>query len=514
MIPFFINKSKENYNIELEMAKQCIESLERCEYTDLIFYNQGGFSNKELMEFLMNFNIKFKIIGEGTNDGIPIARYSMLKYINENYKNAKYVAEIHLDMLFTPTWDKPLIKFLEESDEPMISPRIISLHDNVYTVTGKAGAIKFPKSLAERIKVMESYIQDYVGEGFVHPVIHKLEALNSINAYDIGFLTGKQGYEDDSILLGYNYYMGTRNNWRPKICFKSCVYHKIFGQRLKLENLGIEFGKNLNGLKIQYGAYGQKELMRIHGGHEFFGESYESMIVDNQAYKRNIKEYKEYTYNDVYINNLYNSRYFTNLDEYSESVFLKIPTDWWSRIYEYHWASKFANPQDICLDAACGIPHPFKFYLASICKEVHAVDSDLCIEDNDKIIGGVNGYFRKSDVEKAKSQIDKIKFKQNNITKLDYCDNYFDKIYFISTIHQLKDEEVLGGLKELKRVLKENGLLIITFDVPSIDIDKLICKVYEVGFKIKGDLNLNRPETAIYSNLLSGLYCYRMVLTK
>ena len=52
----------------------------------------------------------------------------------------------------------------------------------------------------------------------------------------------------------------------------------------------------------------------------------------------------------------------------------------------------FAKTEDICLDAAYGIPHPLKFYLISQWKEVYACDFDNKIEDKVAMINGVKQY--------------------------------------------------------------------------------------------------------------------------
>lgn len=38
----------------------------------------------------------------------------------------KYISEIHVDMIFTPQWSKTIVNYLETSDEPMMSPGILT----------------------------------------------------------------------------------------------------------------------------------------------------------------------------------------------------------------------------------------------------------------------------------------------------------------------------------------------------------------------------------------------------
>lgn len=515
MVPFFINKNNYKYNQELEMSREFLESLQYCNYSTLIFYNQGPFSNLELYQYLSQYNLKFEILGSGINVGIVQSRYIMTRYIIDKYPDCKYVAEVHLDMIFSPNWEQPLIEFLESTDEPFIAPRIVYNKDNAYFTTGSTEKINFPKLLSEKISVLNSLRENIVIEGFVHPVIHKLKILKEIHPYDVRFLTGKQGYEDDSLLLGYSYYIGTRNKWKPKICFNSCVYHKVVGQRGDLPRMNLDFNKNLYGLKVQYGSYGLEELSRIHGSKSHFTSEYKKSILNkNIINKLKFNSFNPNALPDNLVTNDYTSRYFVTNDSNSDTIFLKIPTSWWSRYYEYTWASKFIDESDICLDIGCGIYHPFKFYLANICPNVYACDKDINIENKDFILSSMKRYFNSDDINKAKDIIDNINFKNCSIVSLPFNDNTFDKIYCISLLHLISNSEIIDGLKELFRVLKNHGLLIITVDTPTINIRDLISSINNIGFKFKGDLIDNIYSNAIFSKIMGGIYCFRILLTK
>lgn len=65
----------------------------------------------------------------------------------------------------------------------------------------------------------------------------------------------------------------------------------------------------------------------------------------------------------------YGGGFFTTGDCHTKKFVFDLPEAWWSRHYEYEWAKQFCAGEDIALDAACGICHPFKFYLADNCKE-------------------------------------------------------------------------------------------------------------------------------------------------
>lgn len=55
----------------------------------------------------------------------------------------------------------------------------------------------------------------------------------------------------------------------------------------------------------------------------------------------------------------------------------------------------------------------------------------------------------------------RIKLKQAHATSLPFEKDYFDYVLCISVLHNLKDDERLKALREIKRVLKPNGKAII-----------------------------------------------------
>lgn len=514
MLPFFLNTDGSDFIFDLKMSDDFFKSLEKCDHKLILIYNQGCFSNEELGYYLSKFNIKHKIIGNGINDGITFSRYSMINYIEENHSDTKYVAEVHLDMIFTPNWEKPLIGFLERTKEPIVSPRIVYYLDNEYKVTGEKESVNFPEVLDDKIKFMESLCDNKVDYGFVHPAIHRFKALKKINAYDVRFLTGKQGYEDDSIVLGYNYYMGTKENWVPKIYYKSCVYHKTIGQRSKVEDFNRDFEKNLLGLRSQYGAYGQKELSRIYSNNDSFKINFEEMILDREVLMKDVKIYSEDVNNSYKSLDNYESRYILRTDDIMYKTIFDIPKEWWSRFYEYGWAANFVKKEDTVLDAGCGIIHLFKYYLADVCKEVHGVDADERIINEYELLLEHKSYFGDSSESMAIEYLDKITFRNENLSSLSYEDETFDKIFCISVLHLLSEVSLLLVLMELRRVLKNKGLIVITVDIPTIDIERLIELIYEAGLVIKGNLDLTRYNNSIYSDLFDGLYCFRILVTK
>lgn len=66
-------------------------------------------------------------------------------------------------------------------------------------------------------------------------------------------------------------------------------------------------------------------------------------------------------------------------------------------------------------------------------------------------------------IEMAKRKYPKANFRVADALNLPFGDNYFDKIYSIAVFHQIPSEKFrVKFLKETKRVLKREGLLILT----------------------------------------------------
>jgi ubiquinone/menaquinone biosynthesis C-methylase UbiE len=227
------------------------------------------------------------------------------------------------------------------------------------------------------------------------------------------------------------------------------------------------------------------------------------------------------------------SRFISNTDENSKEFFFKLHPSWWSRFYEYPWASQFVNREDVVLDAASGICHPLKFYLMNVARETHACDIDPRILQPDKILEDVEESFG-ADAKKKLSErhLKNIYYSQASLTNLPYPDKKFDKIFCISVLEHLPDyfnkhanlwgarnllfsakRDIYYSLKEFKRTLKDDGLLILTFDYPSINLKYLSRIMTDIGMSFMGNVSFDLPEDALYSRVYD-LYCFRAVLKK
>lgn len=261
-------------NDDFAMAKACLKSLENSSYSTVVVYNQGFFTNDTLKEFLSGFRLDIHIIGEGVNVGTAAGRQRCFEYVWGNFPDCKFLSELHLDMIFPEHWEDALIAYLKAHDEPMMCCGIIDkLGDMPFL--NKTAAL--PQNVEDYRAFLPSLREDAILHGFTNPCVHASAILKEAGGYNPLFLNGSQCFEDDSMLLGYYYFYGTKRNWYPKVNFNSVVYHAVAGQRL---NMGGNVMVNFNGLVKQYGLMGLKHLSMLHKSvwhRSFFAEQYDKL---------------------------------------------------------------------------------------------------------------------------------------------------------------------------------------------------------------------------------------------
>ena len=128
----------------------------------------------------------------------------------------------------------------------------------------------------------------------------------------------------------------------------------------------------------------------------------------------------------------------------------QLPADWWSRPWEYAWAIEYAKSGMTVADMGCGWTYrPFKDALAALGCKVYAVDGDkrvLTLEKRPDL------EFMVADITKP---IEKISA------------GSLDRVFCISVLEDLSD--MAAALKEFARVIKPDGKIVLTFDVPYLD---------------------------------------------
>ncbi|MBP1999898.1 SAM-dependent methyltransferase [Paenibacillus shirakamiensis] len=211
----------------------------------------------------------------------------------------------------------------------------------------------------------------------------------------------------------------------------------------------------------------------------------------------------------------YISRFFHQKDVYTLHLIYDLPEAWWSRPYEYEWCKNFISKYDCVLDAACGIPHPLKFYLANHSAEVFACDADPRIASAEQIYEEIRSDIGE-EACKLIEQLDtsNLYLEQGNIAALSYADETFDKILCISVLEHMNLPDQLCAMQEFHRTLKKQGTLLITLDYPTVDLTHFINICLSSGFTFAKEPDCRVPIEALHTDLYGGLYCFRAVLLK
>ncbi len=124
----------------------------------------------------------------------------------------------------------------------------------------------------------------------------------------------------------------------------------------------------------------------------------------------------------------------------------------WSRKVEYPWAIQNSDlvSTDRILNAGSGTD-VLGFYLSKFGSVINLDNNPEVIEEGTKLI--------------EKGRIENLENKLGDICSIPYEDNYFDKVFCISVIEHMDSDVRNQGLKELLRVLKPGGILILTLDI-------------------------------------------------
>lgn len=197
------------------------------------------------------------------------------------------------------------------------------------------------------------------------------------------------------------------------------------------------------------------------------------------------------------------SRIIKASDKQVQSVAgMELPFDWWSRRYEYAFALDFAEPSQVVADMGCGwMYRPFKNAVADIVGKVYAVDSDPRLLDQ----------RREDNMEMIVAKMEATPIP----------DKACDRVFCISVLEDLQDPA--PALKEFARIMKDDGLAVITMDVPydiekptpvypGLNYDNFLKAVEDAGLEFAGDVDTSRLDAVFHSGW--NLCVFRCVLKK
>lgn len=211
----------------------------------------------------------------------------------------------------------------------------------------------------------------------------------------------------------------------------------------------------------------------------------------------------------------YVSRFFVNSDARREKLIYDLPESWWSRPYEYEWCINFISPHDVVLDAACGIINPLKFYLSACCSEVYACDSDARILSREAIQQEIADEIGEEAAMRVQATPkNRLNLAHAELTSLPYESESFDTIFCVSVLEHLSLEDSALAIREFHRTLNGEGLLVLTFEYPTINLPLMNDLLLQAGFQFWGETDFSLPADAVHTELRGGLNCFRAVLKK
>jgi SAM-dependent methyltransferase len=161
-------------------------------------------------------------------------------------------------------------------------------------------------------------------------------------------------------------------------------------------------------------------------------------------------------------------------------------------MWEFPYAIHEANLEQgmKVADVGCGNT-PFTALLAQKvgAKNVTGYDPDYIIDDN--IEGHSHFGARKSFIDALG-----INFFNDGMTKMTAEDGYFDRVFCISVLEHIDDISVKQkGLKEMARILKPGGKLILTFDCGvKLPLNDIYQNIQFTGLVPSGTIDFHWPE--------------------
>jgi len=181
----------------------------------------------------------------------------------------------------------------------------------------------------------------------------------------------------------------------------------------------------------------------------------------------------------------YNQEYYKIYKPLFKTNLNKIPS--FLRVKE--WLD--VRPNELILDAGCGTGHQLNYYCGDATTGVGVDFSEVAI-----II--------------ARENFTRHQFLLQDLTKLEFEDEKFDKIVCFNTIEHIQDQD--KAMKELRRVLKKGGIIVMGTNIK----DSLQWRLYQMfigerthtkEFSVRGFIGfVSRYFTILETKVSSGVF--------
>lgn len=198
----------------------------------------------------------------------------------------------------------------------------------------------------------------------------------------------------------------------------------------------------------------------------------------------------------------YKSKFLTTDDKEFKSDLIPDDKNWWSKTREYKFAMDNLKKGDLILDAGCGIEHPFKTISQTKASKVICLDKDKRILDFEDTENIEYNFFDLADIYNIEKN------------KLIFDKEIFDKIFCLSVLEEIKPQsKILDLLNFFKRILKEDGYIIITANHPLLVTDHFVNYVNASELIFSSEADYEIPKNVLHGPY-NGLKCYTAVLEK
>ena len=171
------------------------------------------------------------------------------------------------------------------------------------------------------------------------------------------------------------------------------------------------------------------------------------------------------------------------------------PAIYGSRLWEYPYAiiSSELKKGMKCADMGCGMT-PFSIYLKEISGcQVVGVDCEIFPAGTRYKAFGVSlEFIERTGLKIIQSGLDAVPLKSNS----------FDRVFCLSVIEHLDPETAQRGVREMARIVRPGGVMVITLDVNMMsDMSRPLDLIWESGLQPLGGIDIRWPRRRL------GIFC-------